>query len=143
MKFTNYFLRQLIAFVVIVIFASLSLSCSSSLPTATDATKTLEAISQRYDNLFRVKNIHKTDGLESEINGVKQYKLTYQAEVECLKPSPELSMMEVIAAGMPPIRCAQAGDAKRVEGIAMFAKSEKGWQAVAPPFGLVVVKEIQ
>lgn len=128
-----------IAFIIGVFCAA----CSSSLPGESEAAKSLEMISQQRGDLFKIKTVRKTDGVESVFNGVKQYKLTYQAEVECLKPTGEITGTEMIALGPPPVNCVQAGDVKKVQGTASFVKSEKGWQQVLWPASVMRAWEIQ
>lgn len=112
------------------------------MPSETDAAKSLEQLSQRHGNLFKVKSVRKIDGQASEFNKVQMYKLVYQAEVECLRSNAETSPMEIIAQGTPPVRCSQIGESKKVQGVANFQKTEQGWQEVQMPFA-IQVQEIQ
>lgn len=123
-------------------FLILFAACSPSMPSETDATRSLEQLSQRHGNLFKVKNVRKTDGQASEFNKVQMYKLVYQAEVECLRSNAETTPMEIIAQGSPPVRCSQIGEPKKVQGVANFQKTEQGWQEIQMPFA-IQVQEVQ
>jgi hypothetical protein len=123
-------------------FLILFAACSSSMPSEADATRSLEQLSQKHGNLFKVKSVRKTDGQASELNKVQMYKLVYQAEVECLRSNAETSPMEIIAQGSPPVRCSQIGESKRVQGAANFQKTEQGWQEIQMPFA-IQVQEVQ
>lgn len=123
-------------------FLTLLVACSSSMPSEIDATKSLEQLSGRHGNLFKVKSVRKTDGQASEFNKVQMYKLVYQAEVECLRTNAKTSPMEIIAMGTPPVRCNQVGESKKVQGVADFQKTEQGWQEVQMPFA-IQVQEVQ
>ena len=143
MKFSNHNLHQFTVLFASIILAGLSFSCSSSLPTEVEATKALENLSHQQGNLFKVKSLAKTDGLESEANGVKQYKLTYRAEVECLKQSPRPTLFDLVSMDAVSVDCDQVGRSKKLDGAASFIKTEKGWQAIPPGMGITVAREIR
>jgi hypothetical protein len=115
----------------IIIFSGILLliqACSFLNPSESDAKVALNELCQKQGGYCRIKSLQKTDGLGSEVSGVKYYKLSYQAEVECLgvKQGPESADYEYdrdyrIA------RCGNVGDVKKIHGAVNFKKSEKGW----------------
>jgi len=103
-------------------------ACSFLNPSESDATAALNELCQKRGSYCRIKSLQKTDGLESEVSGVKHYKLSYQAEVECtgVKPGPESADYE-FDQDYRVAKCASVGDLKKIHGAVNFTKSEKGW----------------
>ena len=79
---------------------------------------------------YILKSFKKTDGQSSEEFGVKQYKMEFEALVQCTEVNhPEGS---VILVGGYSISCANVGDRHTLEGSIYFEKTEKGWRPLGP-----------
>ena len=106
---------------VLLTVGSIFLACSPANPSEADAMKALDAACRRQQNLCKVKSLHKTDGQASEISKVNHYRLSYQAEVECLR----VNFPGAVAIAL----CRKVGDVRKVKGEFEFVQSENGWQA--------------
>lgn len=121
----NLLLRHSLTIFLISLLGSLLISCSASNPTETDAIKLLEDWSkQDFENLYKVKSLRKTNGQASEVFGVEQYSLSYEAELECLKLK-----AATFFGGPEPIVCEDVGEVQTVFGTLRFEKTEKGWES--------------
>ncbi len=126
----------------------LLLACSPEKPSIEIVKSKLEEkITKQSKGLIKLVFINKTDGLESEINGVRMYEFTYNYEIEILKnvfkcgyggfESPSfqenfvVSDQKPVQRGFIPIRCTlfKKGVKITLFDKATFYKSENGWQS--------------
>jgi hypothetical protein len=112
---------------VLLTVGTVFLSCSQENPSEADAIKALDAVCQQYQNLCKVKSLHKTDGQASEVSKVRHYRLSFQAEVECLRDNVS-GRTVIFPAGS--IICPNVGDVKEVAEVFEFVQSENGWRVI-------------
>ena len=120
---------RLICLGVLLTAGTIFLACSRANPTEADAIKALDAACQEQENLCKVKSLHKTDGQASEVSKVSHYRLTYQAEVECLRVNLSSSGVNILPAGTF-AGCLNVGDVRKVAGVFEFVESENGWHVI-------------
>lgn len=74
--------------------------------------------------IARIKSFQKTNGVQSEVFGVKAYQLDYSAEVEWIELTPETSA----ALAQNPSWREPPGYISNQTGSFLFQKTEKGWK---------------
>lgn len=118
-------------------------ACSASKPSESIISKELEAASPYSadikDNVLRIASVTKTNGLASEIAGVKLYQLEYQATLEYIKAVPKagggwdcydkrLANPTRILEGEDVCAGHNVGDKISTKGEMRFVLTEKGWK---------------
>ena len=138
------YLFSLATLVAIAVFAALEvpwsdLYCWAFLPTERDAEQAIrQAITERNQPISLV-SLHKTDGQESVIDGVKHYRLEYDAEWEITKDCDwkdarwyGWDVAEEYRRGRAsrptPNEQAKKGDRVRTFGRIGFQKTKEGWR---------------
>ena len=99
--------------------------CGSSVPSESDGRSVLENRTSGgggfSGSAIRVANFRQTDGQEREVHGVRMYRMSYEAELECLeRPVPQDFLN--ICAGR------NAGDIVTRSGTLSFEETERGWK---------------
>lgn len=119
-------MQNFISAIIIIVLSTVFLSgCGSSLPSESDGRSVLENRMSGGEgasrSAIRVANFRQTDGQEAEVNGVRIYRMWYEAGIECLE-RPHPTDFFNICAGR------STGDIVTRSGTLVFEEAERGWR---------------
>ena len=125
--------RTLYALCIAILLAACS--GSGSIPSESDGRSALEQKIQKQSNgLIRLISFQKTNGIEQDIFGMKQYRLEYTAEIEILGDCAWVGNDGIVGwdgrFNTNRGKSRSKGERHKVSAYLEFEKAENGWRIV-------------